>query len=154
MKRRTFLSIFGAATVAPALPALASPSPAMLQMATAHAAKFPHVSVMGLSHRLGVSATEAEALLHDMSNRGLIGKLRIDGTRPIYASSKVYTPPEGSLIHQAQQQKARQAARREARLETAEPKSLTVDISRLLAHLRQLCADQGMTLRPAMALTS
>lgn len=152
MKRRTFLSLFGSATVAPALPAMAAtPSAAVWTAAKTHAVKHPFVSVLGLSHRLKVSKPEAEVLIQELSRKGFIGNLRINGARPIYASSHVYVPTKGSLIEAARQQNAERAARRKAfqnqrEAQRPDPKRFDVDLSRLIAHLRGLCAEQGMVL--------
>ena len=156
MKRRSFLSMFSAAAVAPALPSLAAgaPSRAMMGLATAHARKYPYVSVLGLSHRIGVTPKQAQALLTEMADEGIIHALKVNGTRPIYAGSKVYVAPEGSLIQRAQAQRTKQANARKLRQSarhTASKDGFTVDISGLMAHLRALCADRGMTVHLAGA---
>ena len=157
MKRRNFLSLIGAATVAPALPAAAfRPTPALMAAATTHAQTYPYVSVMGVSRRIGVSVTEAENLMTALSREGVIGNLRLNGgARPVYASSKIYVPTHGSAMEAARLQKAKHSAAkkvREAKARAAQAqakaKTMSVDLGDMLAHLRDLCVSQGMVLHP------
>lgn len=144
MKRRSFLSFLGAATVAPALPALgaAAPSQAAVSLATAHARRYPYISVIGLSRRIGVSEVEAKGLMHELSRQGILGPLRNSGPRPIFAGSKVFTPAEGSLIKAAQEQRAKHAAQQETQWEQQRrinaQKRMRTDLTAMLTHLRDM----------------
>lgn len=154
MKRRNFLSLIGAATVAPALPTVAlGPSPEMMSAATVHAQTYPYVSVMGLSRRVGVSVPEAENLMHAMSRKGIIGPMRINGARPVYAGSQVFVPPHSTAMEAARMQRTKHNAAKKIRADKtraakAQSAKTRVDISDLMAHLHALCVSRGMTLHP------
>jgi len=150
LKRRKFISILGATMAAPALPpvALAQPSQALLASATTHAQSYPFVSLIGLSRRVGVSHEQAGQLMVALSRKGIIGPINGTGTRPLYATSKVFVAPKGTLIRAAQEQRRKQALKRQSLRTTAKSRHYALDATGLWEHLRQLCLGQGMTLHP------
>ena len=158
MKRRGFLQMLGAAVAAPMMPAAGTAMPANIGgLAAAHAKTYPFVSATGLSKRLGLSISQAQKVLLDLSNRGLVGEVTVCGTGPAHAASKVFVPCEESLIRLAQ---ARKAARdvRAAKLKKAAREAacqMQVDLTALMRHLQGVCVGNGMALQPrAIAVTA
>jgi hypothetical protein len=79
MKRRSFLSMMGAAGLVPAMPALAQPAPVaagynryMYGLAVFHARTRATVSVADLMTRLKVGSGPAEAMIGEMTAKGVI----------------------------------------------------------------------------------
>ena len=87
MKRRNFLSLMGAAAVAPALPAIPAPVAAagynryMYGLAVFHARTRTNISAAGIAHRLKVSLPQAEAMIGEMVDANYV--------KPILGSTKV-----------------------------------------------------------------
>jgi len=150
MKRRNFLGLFGAAVTAPAL-SMAAPaiSGNVAARATAHAQKYPFVSALGLSKSLGLSAAQAEHVLLTLSRKGLIGKINSYASGAVHARSCVYQPVDAVVAQMAKAKQAAHAAKAkrmsQAQVDTQGMKS---DLSALVAHLRKVCVDNGMTLDP------
>lgn len=147
MKRRQFLSMFGAAAAAPLMPALGSAAGytrTTYELAIAHAKKYPLVSVGGLSKRIGIATPQAEAIIKQMSSEGLLGIL--NPTRPgtVKATSKICTKDVWGL-RRTSEPRAVQADKAQAqdRRSSAEP-----NISAMFAHLHKLSTSCGMTLSP------
>lgn len=150
MKRRNFIGLFGAAMAAPVLPAAApAVSANVAALATAHAQKYPFVSALGLSKGLGLSLSQAEQVLLSLSRKGLIGQINTYASGAVHARSCVYQPADAVLAQMAKAKDAGRAAnaKRLARSQSDKP-SMTVDLSDLLNHLRQVCVDNGISLGP------
>ena len=96
MQRRNFLSLIGAAAVAPALPAIGAPTSVaatatgynryMYGLAVFQARTRASITAADLVTRLGVSAPQASAMINEMSARGVLssvtGAARIAATAP------------------------------------------------------------------------
>lgn len=142
MKRRSFINLLGAALSAPAMPALAVTPANLTSLAAAHARKYPFVSAVGLSRGLEVPLKQAQALLLDLSNTGVVGPVSSCGTGPIHASSKVFRPIAPVSAAQASRA-AKQVRDKTAAPEISETHKVAKD---WVAHLQNLCADSGLTL--------
>ena len=140
MKRRSFLSMLGAALVAPALPAAGAPSRGLAALAAAHARKYPFVSVIGLSRRVGVSVREAETLLLDLSERGLVGTVNSCATGPVSACSRVFRPIPVTIPKLAGTETALRRNRAGLTRATETPTAFHVDLSAMMAHLRRIAS--------------
>lgn len=150
IKRRSFLTLLGAAIAAPAA-AISGPAlPANIgALAAAHVRKYPFVSTTGLSNRLGLSVPQAQRLLLDLSRSGLVGPVQSCARGPIHAASKVFTPTSDSLIRVAQARAARQRAAALRRIGTdGNARRMRVDLRPLLRHLHEICRDTGLDLHP------
>ena len=144
MKRRSFLSMLGAALAAPALPATAGvPSRSLAALAAAHARKYPFVSVIGLSRRVGVSVPEAETLLIDLSERGLVGTVNSCAHGPISACSRVFRPVPVTVPKLARTDKALGDDRYGLQSGPRRSAVFEVDLSALLARLRGIATDHA-----------
>jgi hypothetical protein len=154
LRRRNFLGLFGAAIAAPLIP-VAAPAAGFSQsaygLAIVHAQKYPLVSVRGLVTRLGMSKTQANAVIRQMSSEGLLGAL--NPTRPgtVHAASKIDTNPvwsSASAKLAKSKMKANPNSGSSSSLAQAKARYTDVDLSDMLAHLRGLCVSNGMTLSP------
>ncbi len=157
IRRRGFLGMLGAAIAAPMVP-VAAPSSvgfsrASYGLAMAHAQKYPLVSVRGLVNRLGLSAPEAKAIITRMSSEGVLGT--IAPTRPgtVFAASKVYSGQTVTTAATAATRAKRPVMKRsksvtkDIRIPQTKPvKRLgyDVDLSAMMAHLRDLCTARDM----------
>ncbi len=154
MKRRAFLSMFGAAAVAPALPAMAAPaaqagySRYMYGLAVFHARTRPHVSARGLAHVLKVSAPQAEAMIAEMASKGLVKPLLGGATGHVRAVSNILKPDIWGIS--PSMRRARSQARRD-RQQTSQHEVILQNP--LLAHLHKICRNHGLTLSPRCATT-
>ncbi|SEW46011.1 hypothetical protein SAMN04488515_3426 [Cognatiyoonia koreensis] len=152
MKRRSFLTALGAAIAMPVLPSLPAAQVASFNrytygLAVFHARTRAHVSARGIAHCLKVSVPQAEAMIAEMARNGLVKP--VFGGPNVRAVSNILKPDTWGLDKAARQARAQVRKDRIAPPRTAH-KSLTLetDLSRLIAHLRQVCRDQGMTLSP------
>ena len=142
MKRRGFLTMFGATIAAPALP-MAAPAPVaatysryMYGLAVFHARTRAHVSARGLALGLRVSQAQAAAMIAEMSASGLVKPVGLNGVRAV---SNILKPDAWGLSKAAAKQRAElRKSKRNARKD--EP-----DLSPLLAHLHQICRKAGHT---------
>ena len=82
MHRRRFLSLIGATAVAPALPAMGAPASAaagynryMYGLAVFQARTRAHITAADLAARLGVSPSQASAMMGEMTARGVLSSL-------------------------------------------------------------------------------
>ena len=140
MKRRGFLTMFGAAIAAPALP-MAAPAPAaavynryMYGLAVFHARTRAHVSARGLALGLKVTTAQAEAMIAEMASGGLVKPV---GASNVRAVSNILKPDAWGLSRTAAKQ--RSEVRKAKRLvNAAQP-----DVSPLMAHLHEMCRDAG-----------
>ncbi|MEO9864875.1 MAG: hypothetical protein ABJO29_03210 [Yoonia sp.] len=144
MKRRGFLTMFGAAIAAPALP-MAAPAPAaavysryMYGLAVFHARTRAHVSARGLALGLKVSTTQAEAMIAEMTANGLVKSVGFSGGN-VRAVSNILKPDAWGL------DKAARTARSTARKakQAARAMELESDLSPLTVHLHQICRKAG-----------
>lgn len=155
MKRRKFLGLFGAAVTAPLapLPALGGAatmgavySKSALHAAIFHAQSRVSFSVWGLAQTLGVPTAQAEALMHDMAQRGILGPLQGTTFGGRWANSNILMNKTAA---------AAQAARKTHTLKTetkTNARKTEADLGLLLSHLRDICRKQGMTLSPRCAV--
>jgi 3-isopropylmalate/(R)-2-methylmalate dehydratase small subunit len=88
MKRRSFLSLLGAATVAPALPSVGGAAPAaagytryMYGLAVFHARTRAQISAAGIAHCLKVTLPQAEAMIGEMVQSKFV--------KPVLGGSKI-----------------------------------------------------------------
>jgi len=151
MKRRNFLGLIGAAVAAPLMPvpnmgqaAGAVYSRSAMHGAILHAQARVSFSVWGLAKTLGVSMPQAEALMGDMAKRGIVGPLQGTTHGGRWASSKIL---QKEMLGAVEAAKRTQVSHRTQTKTYAEP-----DLGRLIAHLRGLCAAQGMPLSHACAV--
>lgn len=149
LKRRSFLAMLGAAAATPALPGGAPVLSARVKaLAAAHARKYPFVSVIGLSKRVGVTTAEAEGLLAHLSQRGMVGPVRAAATGPVSAASNLFRPAP-SLAYAAQARAAaRQATIAQAARQRAKAMLTSGPARDWLHHLRRLCVQNGIELHP------
>lgn len=154
MRRRSFLGMFGAAVAAPALPMampVAGVSQASYGLAAAHAQKYPLVSVMGLTKRIGLSPAQAQAVIQKMSAEGVLGA--VNPLRPggAHAVSNVCTNDawRGVLVNQPKPI-AKADFKTGSSVKPAKPRKGfgEVDLIDMFAHLHDMCLSRGMTLSP------
>lgn len=155
LRRRGFLGMLGAAIAAPAIP-VAAPSVgfsrASYGLALVHAQTYPLVSVRGLVNRLGVSQSQATAILRKMSADGVLGV--VAPTRPgtLFASSKVYSgrAATAAATKFVPKGKAKPAQGPKLRkISVPQPKqarklSYDFDLSKMMAHLHGLAVPSGV----------
>jgi len=153
MKRRKFLGMFGAAIAAPLapMPAMGAAtsgavySKSVFHAAIIHAQSRVSFSVWGLAQTLGVPVATAEAVMSDMTKRGIIGPLQGTTFGGRWANSNILLRETA-----ASAQAAQQAQERNTKTQSHHSKS-EPDLGLLLAHLRDLCLKNGMTLSPRCA---
>jgi len=157
MKRRSFLTMLGAAVTAPALPVAASSAPAAVVynrytygLGVFHARTHAHVSAAGIARRLRVTPAQAKAMISEMSSAGLVKPVGITGSN-VRAISNILKPDAWGL--DAARRKARSDARRSRMSEASQDRRFgEPDLSELLAHLRRICVGHGMHLRVPVAV--
>jgi hypothetical protein len=145
MKRRGFLQLLGAAAATPFLPMgtavqAASYNRYTYGLAVFHARTRAHVSARGIAHCLKVSVPQAEAMIGEMVNNGLVKP--VFGGPNVRAVSNILKPDAWGLEAHARKQRA---ARRKAKLKAKAPQH---DLTDMITHLRKICVDYGMTLHP------
>ena len=144
MKRRGFLAMIGAAAVAPLMPAAGTAQAVTYNrytygLAVFHARTRAHVSARGIAHCLKVSVPQAEAMIAEMANNGLVKP--VFGGPNVRAVSNILKPDAWGLDKAARQARAKIRRDRNVQLQIE-------DQSTLMGHLRQMCVDYGMTLSP------
>ena len=148
MKRRGFLTLLGAAVAAPALPLAAPSLPSKFKvLAAAHAKKYPVVTVMGISKRMGVTPEQAEALMNGLVRDGALGPIKSGTGGHLRASSRVFQRSPASFYSAQPERMARQAEK-QRRLVEEQPVTEAAKGPTWLRHLHQLCVKQGYTLQP------
>lgn len=155
-KRRGFLGILGGAIVAPLMPSAsfgaatkaAYPASA-LHAAIIHAQTRVNFSVFALAQQLGLQLGQAEALMGDMSKRGILGPLQGTTQSGRWARSHVLRCPLG---HAAAVQKMAQTKHNTASAKPTKAKPFEdPDLSQFLAHLYDICRTAGIPLHPRCA---
>ena len=156
MKRRGFLQLLGGALTAPVLPSASlgagSAYPASaLHAAIYHAQTRVTVSAFGLAHVLGLKSTQAQALMADLSARGVIGPVQ-GAARGGWAASNVLVRQAGDAVAAQRLAQGRRPAAVSAPGRDAAPAIWPQpDIRPLLRHLYDLCRAQGRALHPRCA---
>lgn len=154
MKRRGFMQLLGAALAAPALPAVAPAATVAgynrytYGLAVFHARTRAHISARGLAHCLKVTPAQAQAMIAEMSSSGLVTPVIGSTGAKVRAVSNILRPDTWGL--DAAARKARSADRR-ARLAKDDERTkhyIEPDLSRFIAHLRDICIANGMALHP------
>ena len=157
MKRRGFLSMLGGAFAAPLLPSVsfaaatkaAYPASA-LHAAIYHAQQRVNFSVFLLAKQLRLDLGQAEALMADMSKRGILGPMQGSTQAGRWARSKVWTHP---MANAAAARDAAHSKRAADQTSAKDPCRYTEpDLSQFMAHLYDICRTQGMTLHPRCAV--
>ena len=157
MKRRGFLSMLGGAFAAPLLPSVsfaaatkaAYPASA-LHAAIYHAQQRVNFPVFSLAKQLRLDLGQAEALMADMSKRGILGPMQGSTQAGRWARSKVWTHP---MANAAAARDAAHSKRAADQTLAKEPRRYTEpDLSQFMAHLYDICRTQGMTLHPRCAV--
>jgi len=152
MKRRGFLQLLGAAATAPLLPTATLAQAAgynryQYGLAVFHARTRAHVSARGIAFRLKVSIPQAEAMIGEMVDKGLVKP--VFGGPNVRAVSNILKPDAWGLDAHARKMRA---AERKAKHLQADATQMQADgLSDFLAHLRQICVKQGMSLHPRIA---
>ncbi|SLN30771.1 hypothetical protein PSJ8397_01402 [Pseudooctadecabacter jejudonensis] len=162
MKRRGFLQLLGGAIAAPLVPNVAvgaatkAAYPASaLHAAIYHAQSRVNFSVFSLARQLGLDLDQAEALMGDMSSRGILGPLQGTTQPGRWARSKVWKRPfagaaaTGKVIKTARPSDLTRTAP-----QTGKSISFEVDLNSFLNYLRKMSQDQGLTLHPQCRQTT
>lgn len=152
MKRRGFLRLLGAAVAAPMIPvavpaagAAASYNQFQYGLAVFHARTRAHVSARGIAYCLKVTPAQAQAMIAEMSAKGLVTPVAGSGGS-VRAVSNILKPDMWGLDKAARQARAE---RRKARNDAGQdPGAQAQD---WLGYLQQMCRAQGMTLSPRCA---
>ncbi len=151
MKRRGFLQMLGGAFAAPLMPSaslgvatkVAYPASA-LHAAIYHAQSRVNFSVFALATKLGLSLDQAEALMSDMSARGILGPLQGTTQSGRWALSKVWQRP---FVDAAAAQKAARATKSLGH-DTSASDGFAVDLRPFLRAVCRIAEDQGHVLHP------
>ncbi|MEY1554172.1 hypothetical protein AB3Y40_00925 [Yoonia sp. R2331] len=153
MKRRGFLGMFGAAIAAPIMPAMggtvataATYNRYTFGLAVFHARTRAHVSARGLAYCLKVTVPQAEAMIGEMSAKGMVRPVLGAAGGHVRAVSNILTPDAWGLERTARQARARARQKRLAEARGDAPES-----SAMMAHLHRMCVDYGLTLSPRCA---
>ena len=156
MKRRGFLQMLGGAFAAPLLPSasLGAASKATYPASALHAAIYHaqsrvNFSVFSLAQQLGLQLGQAEALMGDMSKRGILGPLQGSTQAGRWARSKVWTHPMATA--RAAQEAAKSKTARTQTATSDDAPNDWADMRPLMAHLQNICRSQGMALHPRCA---
>jgi hypothetical protein len=149
MKRRNFLTLIGAAATAPlipALPAAAAPATALnfnqftYGLAALHTRIEGGLPISEISRRFKLAPHQAEALAQKLVNDGFATR-----SGGIVTANRPFVNARG-FGHTRTRARAERPDRRGTQ---TQPDTTSPTIPPLLAHLRQLSADYGMTLAPA-----
>ncbi len=150
MKRRSFLGLFSAAVVAPALPVAAPAavtySRSSYGLAVLHERTRPYVSARGLAHCLKLPKSQASTMMAEMTRNNLITLIKraVDGSMRATINILI-SDPWGLQKTAAARKVASDNAKREGKSDPARTRG---NIDLMLAHLHDLCVRQGMTLSP------
>ena len=140
--------MLGAAVAAPALPMAAAPAPVAAVynrytygLAVFHARTHAQVTAAGIAKRLKVTPAQAKAMISEMSSAGLVKPVGLTGSN-VRAVSNILKPDAWGLDAHARKQRM---AERKAKRKVKAPEHNVTD---MIAQLRQMCVDYGMTLHP------
>ena len=150
MKRRSFIGMLGAAVTAPALPMAApSLSPKISALVAAHVRKYPVITVLGISNRIGIPQAQAEEVLYDLARQGLVGPVTPGPHGPVRAKSTLFkpTPPDVQLAEVEKRMKAQRAQIRERKLQEARER-ISGEAVDWLHYLQKLCVKHEFSLQP------
>ena len=150
MKRRSFLGMISGAIAAPLMPApalggvaaKAAYSRSMLHAAIFHAKSRVAFSVWGLAATLNIPLAQAEALMADLGQKGVLGPLEGATYGGRWAKSNVM---EHTIYHSAP---AAQAVGRASTVSSQKSTGSEPDLRLLWAHVQRLCVKQGFALSP------
>lgn len=153
MKRRGFLQMLGGAIAAPLMPTAsfgaatkaAYPASA-LHAAIYHAQSRVNFSVFSLAQRLGLSLDQAQAVMTEMSSRGILGPLQGTTQAGTWARSAIWQRP----AHAVAIGKGATYASKAATSQTARTAARTAPAP-WLRHLYDMCRAHGRTLHPRCA---
>lgn len=145
IKRRGFLAMFGAAVSAPALP-MAAPSRDLMQVAVAHARKYPVISVGGLSKRGAMTVPQAEAMIRKLAHEGMVKLVGPSPSGSARAASKIMVGDPWGLARTAQERQTAALRRDHAAQSRRVARATAKSVPPWIAHLRGICRAEGMTL--------
>jgi len=151
MKRRGFLTMLGAATVAPALPSVAAPAVTatynryMFGLAVFHARTRAHISAAGIAYRLKVTTVQAEAMIAEMTGKGMVTPIT-GSPGQVRAVSNILKPGVWDTSEVQKAAKVRKDLQQQAQAKAkAEEDAKTPD---WLSHLQSICVGEGLALHP------
>ena len=151
LRRRGFLQMIGGALAAPLMPSasLGAASKAAYPAAALHAAIYHaqsrvNFSVFALATKLGLSLDQAEALMSDMSARGILGPLQGTTQSGRWALSKIWEKP---FVEAASAQSAERVSQASDD-GTQKPTFMNVDLRPFLRSVYRIAEDQGYALHP------
>jgi hypothetical protein len=157
--RRGFLKMLGGALAAPLMPSVsfAAASKAAYPASALHAAIYHaqtrvNFSAFALAQKLQLQIPQAEALMADMSARGILGPLQGQTQSGRWALSKVWN--RSFVDAAAAQNTVRAKAARDKRLaanRASEQGATGADLKPFLSHLYDICRAQGRVLHPRCA---
>jgi len=150
MKRRGFLQLLGGAVAAPLMPSVsfgaatkvAYPASA-LHAAIYHAQSRVNFSVFSLAQRLGLSLDQAQAVMTEMSSRGILGPLQGTTQAGTWARSAIWQRP-AHAVATGKVAKAASAGRGHVAAKTA----TQANLAPFMRYLQDMCRDRGMALHP------
>ena len=156
LKRRGFLKMLGGAVAAPLMPSVsfAAASKAAYPASALHAAIYHaqtrvNFSAFALAQKLGVAVPQAEAIMADMSARGILGPLQGTTQPGRWAISKVWKRPFVDAASARETVRRKAEARKRAQANKLDQrKTSDCDLNPFLAHVRKIAQDQGFTLHP------
>ena len=157
IKRRGFLAMLGGAFAAPLMPSVslgaatkaAYPASA-LHAAIYHAQTRVNFSVFALAQQLGLQLGQAEAVMTEMTKRGILGPLQGTTQSGRWASSRVLRRPFADGVAARKLADARRAKVDQEQADASDARG--ANLRPFLTHLYDLCRAQGRVLHPRCAL--
>lgn len=147
IKRRGFLAMLGAAVSAPALP-VAAASRDLMQVAVAHARKYPVISVGGLSKRGAMTVPQAEAMIGKLAQKGMVKLVGPSPSGGARAASKIMVGDPWGLARTAHERQTAALRRDHADQTRRTAKATAPSVPPWIAHLHEICRADGLTLHP------
>ena len=154
MKRRGFLQLLGGAIAAPLMPSAsfgaatkaAYPASA-LHAAIYHAQSRVNFSVFSLAQRLGLSLDQAQAVMTEMSSRGILGPLQGTTQAGTWARSAIWQRPAHAVAAgKVAKVAAKPAVARSGQV--AARSATQANLAPFMKYLQDLCRARGMALHP------